>query len=201
MNVSLQGAGIGVLGAPRPVKAAQICGKEDLTHARISARSGRMTSISFQCAGAAPDEDAPVLSLPPMLLPASGRRWVLRGYDAATARAIGEAAGVPFEIARLLAARGQTAGSAADYLNPSLKRALPDPSSLADMDAAAERLAAGIMAGETCGVFGDYDVDGTCGAAILKLYFDAVGGRLEVYLPDRLLEGYGPTIEAFRALK
>ncbi len=160
-----------------------------------------MTSISFQCAGAAPDEDAPVLSLPPMLLPASGRRWVLRGYDAATARAIGEAAGVPFEIARLLAARGQTAGSAADYLNPSLKRALPDPSSLADMDAAAERLAAGIMAGETCGVFGDYDVDGTCGAAILKLYFDAVGGRLEVYLPDRLLEGYGPTIEAFRALK
>lgn len=149
----------------------------------------------------APDPSAPVLSLPPMLLPASGKRWVLRGYEAATAHAIEAAAGVPAEIARLLAARGQTAGTAAEFLNPSLKRALPDPASLTDMDAAAGRLARAIMAGETCGVFGDYDVDGTCGAAILKLYFDAVGGKLEVYLPDRLLEGYGPTIEAFRVLK
>jgi single-stranded-DNA-specific exonuclease len=149
----------------------------------------------------APPEPAARLSLPPMKRAASGKRWVLRDYDAAIALAIEDAAGAPAEIARLLAARGVTAGTAVDYLNPSLKRALPDPSTLMDMEAAAERLAAAIMAGETCGVFGDYDVDGTCGAAILKLYFGAVGGRLEVYLPDRLLEGYGPTIEAFRALK
>jgi single-stranded-DNA-specific exonuclease len=159
-----------------------------------------MTSYSLQRA-ATIDGGAPILALPPMRAPASGKRWVLRDYDAATALAIEDAAGVPAEIARLLAARGVTAGTAADYLNPSLKRALPDPSALTDMDAAAARLAAAIMAGETCGVFGDYDVDGTCGAAILKLYFDAAGGKLEVYLPDRLLEGYGPTIEAFRALK
>ncbi len=157
-----------------------------------------MTAVSKNVA---PERPSPVLSLPPMPAPASGKRWVLRSYDAATALAIEDAAGVPAEIARLLAARGQTAGTAAEFLNPSLKHALPDPSALTDMDAAAERLATAIMAGETCGVFGDYDVDGTCGAAILKLYFDAVGGKLEVYLPDRLLEGYGPTIEAFRALE
>lgn len=136
-----------------------------------------------------------------MQTPASGRRWVLREADQATAQAIEEAAGAAPEIARLLAARGVTAGSAGDYLSPSLRRALPDPSVLADMDRAAARIADAIVAGETCGVFGDYDVDGTSGAAILKLYFNALGAPLEVYLPDRILEGYGPTIEAFRTLK
>lgn len=136
-----------------------------------------------------------------MQVPASGRRWVLRDADPAGALAIEEATGTPPEIARLLSARGVIAANATEFLNPSLKRALPDPSTLADMDRAAERLAAAIIAGETCGVFGDYDVDGTSGAAILRLYFNAVGAKLEVYLPDRLLEGYGPTIEAFRVLK
>lgn len=143
----------------------------------------------------------PRLALPPMMTPASGRRWVLRDGDPMTALAIEEASGAAPEVARLLAARGVTAGEAARFLNPSLKRDLPDPSCLMDMDAAATRLAGAIIGGETCGVFGDYDVDGTCGAAILKLYFEAAGGKLEAYLPDRLLEGYGPTIEAFRALK
>jgi len=141
------------------------------------------------------------LALPPMSMPASGRRWVLRDYAPATAIAIAAATGCPPEIARLLAARGLSAGAAPGFLNPSLKRDLPDPSVLTDIDRAAARLADAIAAGETCGVFGDYDVDGTCGAAILKLYFSAAGGQLEVYLPDRLLEGYGPTIEAFRVLK
>ncbi|NJR41689.1 MAG: single-stranded-DNA-specific exonuclease RecJ, partial [Akkermansiaceae bacterium] len=86
-------------------------------------------------------------------------------------------------------------------MSPSLKDAMPDPFVLADMESAANRIAAAILTGETTGVFGDYDVDGSCGAAILKLYFNALDAPLEVYLPDRLLEGYGPTIEAFRALK
>jgi single-stranded-DNA-specific exonuclease len=82
-----------------------------------------------------------------------------------------------------------------------LRDSLPDPSVLRDMDKAAAHIAAAIASGERCGVFGDYDVDGTCGAALLKQYFNALGAPLEIYLPDRLLEGYGPTIEAFRALK
>lgn len=158
-------------------------------------------STSLKPAAAFSADAAPRLVLPPMKTPASGKRWVLRESDPVMALAIEEATGAAPEVARLLAARGVTAGEAPRFLNPSLKRDLPDPSALADMDAAAARLADAIVAGETCGVFGDYDVDGTCGAAILKLYFDAAGGKLEVYLPDRLLEGYGPTIEAFRALK
>ncbi|MFN0024155.1 MAG: single-stranded-DNA-specific exonuclease RecJ [Parvularculaceae bacterium] len=158
------------------------------THSRTS------TSHSGECA-------ASRLALPAMPMPASGRRWVLRDYETADAAAIEAAAACPAPVARLLAARGVRAGEAEAFLNPSLKRDLPDPAILADMERAAARLADAIVARETCGVFGDYDVDGTCGAAILKLYFDAVGGKLEVYLPDRFLEGYGPTIEAFRRLK
>jgi single-stranded-DNA-specific exonuclease len=77
---------------------------------------------------------------------------------------------------------------------------MPDPFVLKDMDRAAERLARAVVDGETVGIFGDYDVDGTTAAAILKLYFDAVGARSLIYLPDRIAEGYGPSIEAFRQL-
>lgn len=160
-----------------------------------------MTQAAINRPASDDGDGATPLSLPPMKTPASGRRWALRACAPEVAHGIEAATKSPPEIARLLAARGIRARDAAAFLNPSLKRDLPDPSVLTDMDLAAERLADAILAGETCGVFGDYDVDGTCGAAILKLYFSAVGGKLEVYLPDRLLEGYGPTIEAFRALK
>jgi single-stranded-DNA-specific exonuclease len=136
-----------------------------------------------------------------MAMPSSGRRWLMRNFDPASARAIEAETGCEAVLARILAGRGIKAGEAGLYLNPSLRDALPDPSGLADMDRAAERIAKAIIAGERCGVFGDYDVDGTCGAAILKGFFAAIGAPLDVYLPDRILEGYGPTIEAFRSLK
>ena len=132
---------------------------------------------------------------------ASGKRWTLRTVDPDCAAAIEAEIGCPRALARILAGRGVRAGEAEKYLNPSLRDGLPDPSSLVDMDRAAARLAAAVMAGERCGVFGDYDVDGTSGSAILKGYFDALEAPLDVYLPDRILEGYGPTVEAFRTLK
>lgn len=138
--------------------------------------------------------------LPKMALPASGRRWALRPFDPMAAAAIEAEAGAPPLVARLLAARGVSPGEAVAHLAPSLKAALPDPDALADMGRAADRIADAIEKGERCGIFGDYDVDGTCAAAMLKLYFDAVGGEVDVYLPDRMLEGYGPTVEAFRTL-
>jgi len=141
------------------------------------------------------------VALPPMAMPASGRRWILRTVDPYVASAIESELGCAPALARLLAGRGVRAGEATSYLNPSLRESLPDPSILADMDRAAERLAKAIIDGERCGVFGDYDVDGASGSAILKRYFSAIGAPLDVYLPDRILEGYGPTIEAFRTLK
>jgi len=162
-----------------------------------------MSEPLMRIGAAAPPVDASFadLALPAMGRPVSGRRWVLRGYSATTAAAIAEETDCAPLLARLLAARGVKAGEARDYLNPSLRKGLPDPSVLADMDVAAARISQAIINGERCGVFGDYDVDGTCAAAILKGYFSALDAPLDVYLPDRILEGYGPSIAAFRALK
>lgn len=159
-----------------------------------SAAKGQMDAGAIDTWGAG--------ALPPMTMPAGGRRWVVREFDAINAAAIqSELVGCPPVLARLLASRGVRAGEAARHLSPTLRDSLPDPSILADMERTATRLAKAVIAGERCGVFGDYDVDGTSGAAILKGYFSALGAPLDVYLPDRILEGYGPTIEAFRTLK
>ena len=144
--------------------------------------------------------------LPPIAETASRWRWVMRPADEAEAMAIakqtiGDNSTIWPPIARALAARGITGASAATYLNPSLRDEMPDPFVLLDMEKATERLATAILDGETIGVFGDYDVDGATAAAILHSFVTQIGGKIETYLPDRFLEGYGPTIEAFRALK
>ncbi len=141
------------------------------------------------------------MTLPPMGAPASGRRWRLRAADARATAAMAQHETIGPLLARVLAARGVRHDDADAYLHPTLRSALPDPYTLADMERGARRIADAILAGEQVGLFGDYDVDGTSAAAILKLYFDAVRAPLDVYLPDRMTEGYGPSIAAFRTLK
>jgi single-stranded-DNA-specific exonuclease len=89
----------------------------------------------------------------------------------------------------------------ADYLNPTLRRLLPEPYLLADMQRAVARTARAVGAGETIAVFGDYDVDGSCSAALLHDFFMALGHSPIVYIPDRLTEGYGPNTRALLGLR
>ena len=130
----------------------------------------------------------------------SGKRWQLRGGDARIGLALAQRLGVPEIVGRLLAARGIDSEQAAEYLNPTLRAALPDPSHLRDMDVAVERLARAIRARETIAIFGDYDVDGATSAAILRRYLRACGIEPLIYIPDRMKEGYGPNAPAMRAL-
>ena len=130
----------------------------------------------------------------------TGRRWVWRGGEERTGLQLAQRAGVPEIVGRLLAARGVAADAAADFLAPTLRALLPDPSVLADMDAAAARLARAVQAGETVAVFGDYDVDGACSAAIITLLLRGLGCPVLTHVPDRILEGYGPNAPALRAL-
>jgi single-stranded-DNA-specific exonuclease len=108
--------------------------------------------------------------------------------------------GLPEIVGRLLAARGIDLDTAADFLDPTLRALLPDPSVLADMDAAAGRLAAAVRAGETVGVFGDYDVDGACSSALMASFLRGLGCRVETHVPQRLTEGYGPNGPALLGL-
>ncbi|MEM1397350.1 MAG: single-stranded-DNA-specific exonuclease RecJ, partial [Pseudomonadota bacterium] len=132
---------------------------------------------------------------------ASGSAWHLRAENDVSSEAIEQAIGGPSLLAQVLAGRGIRADNAHAFLNPSLKTDLPDPLILKDMDRAIDRLASAVHAGETIGVFGDYDVDGTTSSAILRKYFDWVGVRSHVRLPDRQLDGYGPNLSAFEFLK
>ena len=84
---------------------------------------------------------------------------------------------------------------------PTLRDWLPDPSIFCDMETAATRLADAIAADESIIIFGDYDVDGATSAAVLIRYLRMVGATVGHYIPDRLLEGYGPSADALVALK
>lgn len=130
----------------------------------------------------------------------TGRAWVRRSFDARAAEAISQRFGVHPTLAEVASGRGVDLDTASAFLKPSLRDTLPDPSCLVDADTAATRLADAIEGGQKIGVFGDYDVDGTTSAAVFSRYLDALGHPYEVHLPDRLTEGYGPNIEAFRAL-
>jgi single-stranded-DNA-specific exonuclease len=130
----------------------------------------------------------------------TGRRWLWRPADPRTGLGIAQRLGVPEMVGRLLAARGIGLEHAGDYLEPTLRALMPDPSALMDMDAAADRLAAAVRSGEHVAVFGDYDVDGACSGALISRFLRDLGCEVTPYVPDRLKEGYGPNAPAIASL-
>ena len=148
-------------------------------------------------AAAAPDPAPAFLGIEHSL---AGRVWRRRPADERLARALAQRLGVADVVGQVLAGRGVALEEGAGFLGPTLRETLPDPGHLLDMEAAAERLAEAIVAGEPVAVFGDYDVDGATSSALLERYFAAIGRPLRVYIPDRLREGYGPNLPAFETL-
>jgi single-stranded-DNA-specific exonuclease len=116
------------------------------------------------------------------------------------ALAIAQGHGVPDVVARVLAGRGVTAEQTERFLDPTIRDLLPDPASLTDMDRAAARIAAAVMAREKVAIFGDYDVDGAASSALLKRFLTHFSVPSEIYIPDRIFEGYGPNPDAMREL-
>lgn len=109
-------------------------------------------------------------------------------------------AGIPLHLARILASRGvYTQEEASAFLEPSVGD-LHDPMRLHDMSKAAERIHTALRQRETIVVYGDYDVDGVCAAAILVEALRAQGGQVEWYIPSRQREGYGLNADAVSSL-
>ena len=130
-----------------------------------------------------------------------GKRWTLRAGDERSALQMAQQLGLPEIVARVLAGRGVDIDAAPRFLEPRLRDQLPDPSHLKDMDKAAARLATAIREGRPIAVFGDYDVDGATSSALLHRFISQAGGRVRVYIPDRIKEGYGPNAEALLRLQ
>ncbi|HYD05786.1 MAG TPA: single-stranded-DNA-specific exonuclease RecJ, partial [Reyranella sp.] len=131
----------------------------------------------------------------------TGRRWAERLGDERIALAMAQRHGLPDAICRLLAAREVDLEGVPDFLEPTLRKFLPDPSHLKDMDAGVARLVRAVQQGERIVVFGDYDVDGATSSALLQRFFRAIGGDIGVYIPDRRKEGYGPNAPALLKLR
>ena len=129
-----------------------------------------------------------------------GRQWVLNTVDNRLVEDLSRQAGVNDVLARVLATRGVTLDTVHDFLHPTLKTLMPDPSTLAGMDQAVERLVVAINSKEKIGVFGDYDVDGATSSAVLRRFFRSIGIDPVMYIPDRMKEGYGPNTPALLAL-
>jgi single-stranded-DNA-specific exonuclease len=122
-----------------------------------------------------------------------GQPWRWRGMAADA----GDPGFQPDDLVdQLLLARGVTREALARHRRPTLRDFMPDPSVFRDMDKAAERVADAVEKGEQVAIFGDYDVDGATSAALLILLLRGLGLAATPYIPDRLMEGYGPSGEA-----
>jgi single-stranded-DNA-specific exonuclease len=132
----------------------------------------------------------------------TGKLWRdrLDARGAARALAIVQRHQLPEMLARVLAGRNVEIDAVADFLDPTIRKLMPDPFTVTEMEAAAKRIADAAVRGEKVAIFGDYDVDGATSAALLAWHLRHSGLDPLIHIPDRLFEGYGPNTEAVRAL-
>ncbi|MDR1409309.1 MAG: single-stranded-DNA-specific exonuclease RecJ [Oscillospiraceae bacterium] len=127
-------------------------------------------------------------------------RWRLAPANRDEAAELARECAIPMLTAYLCVSRGLVTPDEVQAFvcaNPELTA---DPFTLPDMEAAVVRLTAALDSGEQIAVFGDYDTDGVCAAALLTRYLEARGGFVTARLPDRKREGYGITPGAVEEL-
>src|ERR1700738_1280429 len=155
------------------------------------------------------------MTLPPSALPvevppaflgvshsATGKLWRdrLDARGAPRARALAQRHQLPEMLARVLAGREVEIDGVEDFLDPTIRKLMPDPHTVTQMEAAAKRIADAATRGEEIAIFGDYDVDGATSAALLAWHLRHCGLDPLIHIPDRIFEGYGPNVEAIRML-
>lgn len=130
----------------------------------------------------------------------TGKKWQHRLFPERLGLAIAQRWQLPEIVGALLAGRGIALEDVSNFLNPTLRHWLPDPLVIPGMDAGIARVLEALEKGEKIAIFGDYDVDGATSASLLKRFFDALDVPIRLYIPDRLLEGYGLNFKAMQQL-
>ncbi len=131
----------------------------------------------------------------------TGRRWLGPPPEIERlAEAMAQQTGFAPALCQTLARLGVPACDAATYLAPTLRELLPDPRTLRDMEAAAQRVLESVSRRERVAIFADYDVDGGASAALLIDWYRQLDQRVTLYIPDRIDEGYGPNDAAMSEL-
>jgi single-stranded-DNA-specific exonuclease len=127
------------------------------------------------------------------------KQWTIRPTFAGADK-LAHALNVPLAVAQALGQRGyETPEAARAFLKPELTQ-LHEPAAMPGLMLAADRLVAAARAGEPIVIYGDYDVDGITGSAILWQALRLADANVRVYVPHRLEEGYGLNMEAVEKL-
>ncbi len=130
-----------------------------------------------------------------------GLKWVLSNPNEILIEQFVKELGIDRLLAKILINRNvSNLQKAEEFLNAKIASTLPDPFSLKDMDKAVSRIMQTLESHEKVVLFADYDVDGATSSALLFRFLKALGIESEIYVPDRLNEGYGPNISAFKEM-
>ncbi len=130
-----------------------------------------------------------------------GLVWHQKIWDERLSLAICQRFGISEILSNLLSSREISLDEIENFLDPKIKTSLPDPFELSGMDEAVNHVIDAVRKNKKITIFADYDVDGATSAAVLKRFFREVGIDVGIYIPDRVLEGYGPNSQALLNLK
>ncbi len=130
-----------------------------------------------------------------------GKNWQELKFDERQAATIKQRFAVSEIVSNLIAARQIPLDEIENFLEPKIKTSLPNPFELNGMLVAVDHVIEAIKNNKKITIFADYDVDGATSAAILKRFFRDIGVDAGIYIPDRILEGYGPNSQALLNLK
>ncbi len=133
-------------------------------------------------------------------LSVSGKKWLFKKFDSSDLSNFTENFSLTEIVAKLISIRKKNISDINLFLNPKIKNSLPNPLCLKDMSVAVNRTYESIINNDTIGIFGDYDVDGASSTAILARYFSLIKREIQIYIPDRKNEGYGPSVKGFEKL-
>ena len=129
-----------------------------------------------------------------------GKNWILKNYNEETVNFLKDNFNLSEIVSKLIAIRKIKLEEVNLFLKPKIKNSLPNPFVLKDMSKTVDRTIKAILNSEKIGLFGDYDVDGASSTAVLGNYFNSINQKIEIYIPDRKTEGYGPNKKAFEKL-
>jgi len=121
----------------------------------------------------------------------TGKKWILKNFNNDDVKYIKDNFFLDEITSRIIAIKKIKKEDISNFLNPSIKNIMPNPHVLKDMEKTTKRTVKGILNNEKFGIFGDYDVDGATSAAALGKYFNYIGSKYEVYIPDRKSEVMG----------
>ena len=133
-------------------------------------------------------------------LSVSKKDWVLKTFDENLVQKYCEKFFFDEIVSRLLVIKNISEEKINIFLNPTIKNTMPNPNNLKDMDKAVTRTLKAIFNNEKIGIFGDYDVDGASSTALLGKFFNEINQSYEIFIPNRIKDGYGPSLDTFQKL-